>query len=72
MTVGTDPAQCSYTIQDLPVASESGALYTYTVAETAHAAPAAVLYLAISYVLISLFRKAEKRWLQHMKPSSTH
>ena len=46
MTVGTDPAQCSYTIQDLPVASESGALYTYTVAETAHAAPAAVLYLA--------------------------
>ena len=23
MTVGTDPAQCSYTIQDLPVASES-------------------------------------------------
>ena len=33
---------------------------------------AAVLYLIISYVLISLFRKAEKRWLQHMKPSSTH
>ncbi|MDT1843223.1 amino acid ABC transporter permease, partial [Acinetobacter baumannii] len=25
-----------------------------------------------SYVLISLFRKAEKRWLQHIKPSSTH
>ncbi|HBV4320486.1 TPA: amino acid ABC transporter permease, partial [Klebsiella pneumoniae] len=24
------------------------------------------------YVLISLFRKAEKRWLQHIKPSSTH
>ena len=46
MTVGTDPAQCSYTIQDLPVASESGAPYTYTVTETAHAAPAAVLYLA--------------------------
>ena len=46
MTVGTDPAQCSYTIQDLPVASESGTPYTYTVAETAHAAPAAVLYLA--------------------------
>lgn len=33
---------------------------------------AAVLYLIISYVLISLFRKAEKRWLQHIKPSSTH
>ena len=27
---------------------------------------AAVLYLIISYVLISLFRKAEKRWLQHV------
>lgn len=40
MTVGTDPAQCSYTIQDLPVASESGTPYTYTVTETAHAAPA--------------------------------
>ena len=25
-----------------------------------------------SYVLISLFRRAEKRWLQHVKPSSTH
>ena len=46
MTVGTDPAQCSYTIQDLPMASESGTPYTYTVTETAHAAPAAVLYLA--------------------------
>lgn len=46
MTVGTDPAQCSYTIQDLPVASESGTLYTYTVAETAHTTPASVLYLA--------------------------
>ncbi|RRZ94695.1 ABC transporter permease [Erwinia sp. 198] len=33
---------------------------------------AAVLYLIISYVLISLFRRAEKRWLAHMKPSSTH
>lgn len=33
---------------------------------------AAVLYLIISYVLISLFRKAEKRWLKHVKPSSTH
>ena len=33
---------------------------------------AAVLYLIISYVLISLFRKAENRWLAHVKPSSTH
>lgn len=33
---------------------------------------AAVLYLIISTVLISLFRKAEKRWLKHVKPSSTH
>ncbi|MEY8711435.1 ABC transporter permease [Mangrovibacter phragmitis] len=33
---------------------------------------AAVLYLAISFCLISLFRKAEKRWLQHVKPASTH
>lgn len=33
---------------------------------------AAALYLIISYVLISLFRRAEKRWLAHMKPSSTH
>ena len=46
MIVGRDPAQCSYTIQDLPMASESGTPYTYTVTETAHAAPAAVLYLA--------------------------
>ncbi|MFC0142495.1 ABC transporter permease [Erwinia mallotivora] len=33
---------------------------------------AAVLYLLISTVLISLFRKAEKRWLKHVKPSSTY
>ncbi|WP_380179470.1 ABC transporter permease [Kalamiella sp. sgz302252] len=33
---------------------------------------AAVLYLLISYLLISLFRKAERRWLAHVKPSSTH
>ncbi|CCG87851.1 ABC transporter permease [Erwinia piriflorinigrans] len=33
---------------------------------------AAVLYLIISYALISLFRKAEKRWLAHVKPSSSH
>lgn len=46
MTVGTDPAQCSYTIQDLPVASESGTPYTYTVTETTHTTPASVLYLA--------------------------
>lgn len=33
---------------------------------------AAVLYLIISFTLISLFRKAEKHWLAHMKPSSSH
>ncbi|KAB8312195.1 histidine ABC transporter permease HisM [Erwinia endophytica] len=33
---------------------------------------AAVLYLIISAVLISLFRKAEKRWLKHVNSSSTH
>ncbi|AIX73047.1 MAG: ABC transporter permease [Mixta calida] len=33
---------------------------------------AALLYLIISYVLISLFRKAEARWLAHIKPSSSH
>lgn len=33
---------------------------------------AAVLYLIISYTLISLFRLAEKRWMAHVKPSSTH
>lgn len=46
MTVGTDPAQCSYTIQDLPVASESGTPYTYTVTETTRTTPASVLCLA--------------------------
>lgn len=45
MTVGTDPTQCSYTIQDLLVASESGTAYTYTVTETAHTTPAEVLYV---------------------------
>lgn len=39
MTVGTDPAPVSYTIQDLPVASESGTPYTYTVTETAQRRP---------------------------------
>ncbi|OSN08520.1 ABC transporter permease [Lonsdalea iberica] len=29
---------------------------------------AAVLYLVVSYGLIRLFRKAEKRWLVHLKP----
>lgn len=33
---------------------------------------AAVLYLIISYVLISLFRLAERRFLAHVKPSSSH
>lgn len=29
---------------------------------------AAVIYLTVSFVLISLFRQAEKRWLRHVKP----
>ena len=33
---------------------------------------AAVLYLIISWVLISLFRLAERRFLAHIKPSSSH
>ncbi|ANI31422.1 amino acid ABC transporter permease [Yersinia entomophaga] len=33
---------------------------------------AAALYLIISFGLISLFRQAEKRWLAHIKPQSTH
>ncbi|PKH24431.1 amino acid ABC transporter permease [Enterobacterales bacterium CwR94] len=33
---------------------------------------AAVIYLIISYVLISLFRKAEKRWMAHVYTSSSH
>lgn len=33
---------------------------------------AAILYLIISYALISLFRKAERRWLAHINPSSSH
>lgn len=33
---------------------------------------AAVLYLAVSYVLVTLFRMAERRWLGHIKPSSSH
>ena len=33
---------------------------------------AAVIYLCVSFVLIGLFRKAEKRWLAHVKPQSAH
>jgi histidine transport system permease protein len=33
---------------------------------------AAVLYLIISYVLIRLFRKAEKRWMAHVNPTLSH
>ncbi|MBU9822498.1 ABC transporter permease [Rahnella sp. BCC 1045] len=33
---------------------------------------AAVIYLCVSFVLIGLFRKAEKRWLAHVKPQSSH
>ncbi|TPG63398.1 ABC transporter permease [Ewingella americana] len=31
---------------------------------------AAVIYLCVSFVLIGLFRKAEKRWLAHVKPQT--
>jgi len=31
---------------------------------------AAVLYLVISFGLISLFRRAEKRWLRHIRPAA--
>jgi len=31
---------------------------------------AAVIYLCISFVLINLFRLAEKRWLRHVKPQT--
>ncbi|QLK61970.1 ABC transporter permease subunit [Enterobacteriaceae bacterium Kacie_13] len=33
---------------------------------------AAVIYLCVSFVLIGLFRKAEKRWLAHVKPQAAH
>lgn len=33
---------------------------------------AAVIYRCVSFVLIGLFRKAEKRWLAHVKPQSAH
>ncbi|MBX9445717.1 ABC transporter permease [Dickeya chrysanthemi] len=33
---------------------------------------AGVMYLAISFVLISLFRKAERRWLRHLHTRSSH
>lgn len=31
---------------------------------------AAVIYLCVSFVLIGLFRRAEKRWLAHVKPQA--
>jgi len=31
---------------------------------------AAVIYLCISFVLIGLFRLAERRWLAHVKPQA--
>ncbi|MBP2843981.1 ABC transporter permease [Dickeya oryzae] len=33
---------------------------------------AGVMYLAISFVLIALFRKAERRWLRHLHTRSSH
>ncbi len=42
----TDPARSSYTLSDLPVTSDDGTVrYSYTVTETAHTAPAGLLYL---------------------------
>ena len=41
-----DPARTSYTLADLPVTSDDGTIrYSYTVAETAHTAPAGLVYL---------------------------
>jgi histidine transport system permease protein len=33
---------------------------------------AAVLYLVISFLLVALFRHAERRWLKHLKPVAAH
>ena len=33
---------------------------------------AAAIYLTISFLLVALFRLAEKRWLKHLKPQSAH
>ena len=33
---------------------------------------AAVLYLLISFLLVALFRQAERRWLKHLKPMTAH
>lgn len=33
---------------------------------------AAAIYLTISFLLVGLFRLAEKRWLKHLKPQSAH
>ncbi|OSN02132.1 MULTISPECIES: ABC transporter permease [Lonsdalea] len=33
---------------------------------------AAVMYLAISFMLIGLFRQAERRWLRHLNTRATH
>ncbi|MBB6054830.1 MAG: histidine ABC transporter permease HisM [Gammaproteobacteria bacterium] len=33
---------------------------------------AAAIYLIISFLLVGLFRLAEKRWLKHLKPQSAH
>jgi ABC-type molybdate transport system permease subunit len=33
---------------------------------------AAAIYLTISFLLVAVFRLAEKRWLKHLKPQSAH
>lgn len=48
----TDPAKSSYTLTDLPLTSDDGITkYTYTVAETAHTAPAGWLYQGTTVAL---------------------
>ncbi|BEV72716.1 ABC transporter permease [Paludibacterium sp. THUN1379] len=33
---------------------------------------AALIYLCVTFVLVALFRKAEKKWLAHLRPASSH
>ena len=33
---------------------------------------AALIYLLISFLLVALFKRAEKHWLRHLKPVSSH
>lgn len=33
---------------------------------------AALLYLSVTFILVALFRRAEKKWLAYLRPASTH